>query len=186
MKALSLWNTCKIVAVLALLLPVFSLAAAPTTDSAAITTALGEARAHAALAEDDAMTLESYTRSPLSWQSHAIRLNSMKQHVNNLIEDVNHLTSLRAEGSTWQQEAIDRIDPLLKEIADHLTRTIEHLNDNQSHIQMQPFRDYVHLNRELISKAHNMISDFVEYGEAKAKADAIEREHALPAGTGTD
>jgi hypothetical protein len=180
MKALSNWNTCRIVAVLALLLPLSSFAAAPPPDSATITNLLDQARAHAALADDDAVTLESYTRSPLSWQSHAARLTIIKEHVNNLIKDVNQLSSMRAEGSPWQQEAIDRVDPLLKEIADHLTTTIQHLNENQGQIQMQAFRDYVKVNSNLISKAHNMIADYVDYGQAKAKADALEQEHSLP------
>ncbi len=104
----------------------------------------------------------------------------MKDHVNNLINDYNQLGTLRAEGSPWQQEAIDRIDPLLRSMADHLNATIQHLNENQNRIQMPPYRDYVHANWELINRTHNLIADFVDYGDAKIKADSLEQKLELP------
>ena len=179
MKALSIWNACKLAAVLAVLLPLASLKAAPPADNAKINQLLDQARVHAALADDDADELVSYTRSPLSWQSHAIRLETIKGHVNDLIEDVNTLSAMREQGSPWQKTAIDRIDPLLKEIAQHLSMTIQHLSDNPTRIHVQQYRDYVNANRELINRAHNVIGDLVEYGQAKAKTEALEVEHEL-------
>lgn len=171
------------IAVLALLLPISWFASAQTSDSATINELLANAKSHAYLATDDAGTLESYTRSQLSWKSHALRLQTIKEHVNNLIKDVNELNSKRADGSPWQQEAIDRINPLLKEMADQLNTTIEHLNANPNRIQMQAYRDYVHANREVINRTHNMISDFLDYAEAKSKADSLEKALELPSET---
>ncbi len=152
-------------------------------DSVAIADALHEARSHAAVVEDDAATLESYTRSQMSWQSHARHLQRMKEHANELMSDFNRLQSLRAEGSPWQQEAIDRVDPLLREMADHLTTTIDHLNNNQSHVQMQPYRDYVDANLDVMKRAHDAISDFVSYGEARSTADDLEQKLEIPSST---
>lgn len=151
-------------------------------DSVAITDALHEARTHAAVVQDDAATLESYTRSTsMSWQSHARHLQRMKEHANDLLSDFNKLQGLRAEGSPWQQEAIDRIDPLLREMANHLNSTIEHLNNNQSQVHMPPYKDYVRANLDVMTRAHDAIVDFVEYGEARSKADDLEQRLELPA-----
>ncbi len=146
-----------------------------TKDSVAISDALHEARSHAAVVQDDAATLDSYTRSQMSWQSHARHLQRMKEHANDLMSDFNKLQGLKAEGSPWQQEAIDRIDPLLREMANHLNATIDHLNNNQSQVQMQPYRDYVDANLDVMTRARDAIADFVSYGEARSTADDLEQ-----------
>ena len=172
--------TLKKTALLGLMLLMPAFAKAQAADSNAITDLLKEAKTHAVLAENDAVTLESYTRSTLSWQAHGNRLIQMKTHANDLINDFNKLKALRQDGSPWQQEAIDRIDPLLHEMADHLQATIDHFNENKSTVHMPPFRDYARANRELMSKTNQLISDFVDYGEARAKADLLEKTMELP------
>lgn len=161
-----------------LLLPAFT--RAEKADSSAITDLLKEARSHAVLAEHDSEILESYARSHISWQAHATRLLNIKEHANDLLKDFNQLKSMREHGTPWQQEAIDRINPLLHEMADHLTATIDHFNENQSRVHMPAFRDYASANRQLMSKTARLISDFVDYDEAKAKANALESSLALP------
>lgn len=154
--------------------------AQPATDSPEINKILAEVKSHSILAVDDSAELESYTRMSVSWQLHARRLTTIKEHVNNLIGDYKKLDSIKGEGSPWQQEAIGRIDPLLREMATHLNATIEHLNDNQDKIRMKPYQDYVRANHELIQKAHQTISDFVEYSQSKSKAESFEKSLNLP------
>lgn len=153
-------------------------------DSPEINQLLSQAKTNAALSADDAHTLESYTHSRLQWQTHAGQLERIREHVNNLIGDVNRLTALRSEGSLWQQEAIDRINPLMQTMADHLTATIQHLNDNQKLIHFQPYQDYARGNRVFADKTLTLIRDFVDYGEARAAADSLEQKLTLPASTG--
>jgi hypothetical protein len=104
----------------------------------------------------------------------------MKTHANDLINDFNKLKALRQDGSPWQQEAIDQIDPLLHEMADHLQATIDHFNENKNRVRMPPYRDYAKANRDLMGKTNQLISDFVDYGEARAKADLLEKTMELP------
>ncbi|KAA6461922.1 hypothetical protein DYQ86_09765 [Acidobacteria bacterium AB60] len=169
-------------AFVALLLSIFpTLEAQATTDSVAINKLLGQVKIHSTLAVDDAATLDSYARSPtISWQSHSGKLRAIKEHVNDLIEDCNQMSSLRGEGSAWQQETIDRINPLLHEIADHLTATVEHLKGNPDQTLMQAYRDYVHTNFELIDNTQKLISDFSSYSRSKDKAQTLEQKLELP------
>jgi len=157
--------------------------AAQTPDSEEITKLLSEAKTHAILAEDDAATLHSYTRSGLAWQTHANRLSMMKEHINDLGKTAKQLNDLKSTGSPWQQVAIDRINPLLREMADTLTATIEHLNKNQSQIHMSKYRDYAEANYDLASRTTAMIKDFVDYGKAKEKSEDLERTLELPTGS---
>lgn len=160
------------------------LRAQASQDSPEIARLLSQAKSSAALAANDADLLESYTRGRLSWQSHAGQLEKIKGHVNNLIEEVNQLAGLRPQGSLWQQDAIDRIDPLLKNMADHLTATIEHLNANRDQIHLPPYQEYARGNRVLAEKTLAVIRDFVDYGEARAAADSLEQKLNLASTSG--
>lgn len=153
---------------------------AQPTDSAKISDLLEQAKSHAVLAERDAATLESYTRSRLSWQSHGSQLNRIKRHVNELGQLNKQLSDLRAEGSPWQQMAVDQVDLRLREMADLLTNTINHLNDNRAHVHMQPYQEYARANRELTSRIATMLDDFVDYDQAKSKAETLEQKLELP------
>ena len=167
------------ITILALLAP-SGVASAQKPDSPAITQLLEKVRAHADRAEYDAQMLENYTRSRMSWESHGSQLETMRHHVNDLISDTNELTKLRDEGSPWQQQAIDSIDALLPEMAAHLTATIEHYRDNRNRTRMQPYRDLVVANQDFLEHAHNLIVDYVEYGESKAKTEALEQQLGVP------
>ena len=115
----------------------------------------------------------------MDWSTHAQQLTAIKEHVNDLIRDSNQLASIRDEGSPWQQEAIDRISGLLPEMASSLTATINHLNDNQNRIKMQPYKDLAEANETVVHNAHEIISDFVEYSDAKAKTQVLEKQLQL-------
>jgi|SRR5580704_1310964 hypothetical protein len=162
------------------------MALAPSTisaqsgDSERISDLLLEARSHAMLANDYASTLESYSRSNLQWKSHAVKLENIRDHINELCKLNTQMGELRAEGSPWQQTAIDRIDEHLRKTAAQLSATITHLNENQSQVHMQTYRGYVQENRELTSSLAKLIGDFVDYGESNSEAEALEQRLELP------
>jgi hypothetical protein len=147
---------------------------AQSTDSEEISKLLIEAKGHAVEAEHDADTLDTYTKSEISWQSHSTQLAMIREHINALGKVDKNLMDLRGTGSPWQQKAIDQIHPLLVEMADLLRTTIRHLSENPSRIHMQAYRDYAHGNYEVASKITGMIRNYVEYDEAQSKIAALE------------
>lgn len=179
MKSLQTAASVATIAILFLLIP-SGLRAAQNPDSAAVSQLLQSVKTHAANAEDDAATLASFTRSTLDKRHHGVQLNMIREHINNLIRDGNELNSKRDEGSPWQQQAIDHIVQLLPVMADHLTATITYLNEHPNHVNLKPFQDYVLANETLIHNAHDIISAYVEYGEAKAKSETLEKNLRLP------
>ncbi|KAA6460960.1 hypothetical protein DYQ86_11840 [Acidobacteria bacterium AB60] len=156
------------------------LAPAQNADSSDINQLLNEIKTHAVLAEDDAQTLDAYTRSNTSTESHADRLRQVKVHTNDLIEDFNRMKELRPFGSPWQQEAIDRIQPLLQQMSSHLRATLNYYKENRHLVQMPPYRSYIKSNRQYITRATRLISDFVAYGQARADMDALGKSLPLP------
>ncbi len=152
---------------------------AQTTDSAHINQLFADAQHYAGLAARDGEELESFTRSNLHWESHAQQLEIIREHVNHLGEIVQQLNEARDQGSPWQQTAIDRINPLMHEMAMQLTATIDHLSQNKARVQMKPYQDYARATYEVTSRAARVISDYVKYGQSKSKADAIEQQLEL-------
>ncbi len=130
-----------------------------------------------------AETIQAYTRSKVSWQSHAEQLTSMKEHINALGKDAADLAAARSEGSPWQQQVIDDVDPLLRSLADHLSAMIQHLNDNQNRVHMPAFQDYAKANYEYSQRLLRMIDDYVDYEQAKSKTEALEQKLQLGAGS---
>jgi len=180
MKYLSPAHILKGAAVLALLLSSCFIASAQNADSKKISNLFVDVKEHSTLAMDDAQALEAYTRSGVSWQLHADKLERIKEHVNNLLADYRAMTRIREEGSPWQQEAIDQLGPILKGLADHLTATIQHQNENPKHVNMPEFVDYVRGNSEYATKAASLIHDLVDYGAARTAAESLEKSLQLP------
>ena len=158
-----------------------SIGSAQTADSEQLSKLLSQARVQARLADRDAETLESYTRSKVRWESHAASLERIRGHVNELGQLNKQLGDARTEGSPWQQKAVDQVDAHLRELADLLRATINHLNDNKSQVHLQAYRDYAQANAKLASHIAKMIDNFVDYDEAKSKADVLEQKLGIPA-----
>lgn len=158
-------------------------AAAQNADSTGITTLLQQTKEHAAKANLYAEELDTYARTQMTWESHATQLNRMKEEVNELGKDVADLSAARAEGSPWQQDAIDKIDPILRNMADHLSSTIRYLGEHQNQVHMPPYRDYARANYEHSQKMLTMIDDYIDYAEAKAQSEALEQKLLVPSET---
>jgi chromosome segregation ATPase len=89
-----------------------------TPDSEEITNLLSELKSEAIQLRADAEEMKSFTmNSKLSWQSHASKLTSIKENVNNSGQLLSKLQNVRATAPPWQQ-TIDQAIPLLKDLAD--------------------------------------------------------------------
>ncbi len=94
----------------------FAFAWAPAFgDSAEASRLLQEARMSAAQLRRDAVQMESYSKSRLSWQSHAHQIDLIKEHINRTGKIVSDLHNARDGAEAWQQDAIDRITLCCKE-----------------------------------------------------------------------
>ena len=83
------------------------------------------------------------------------------------------LQELRPATAPWQQQAIDRITPLLREVASNTESTIDHLNSNPERIHASPYRDYVVTNYDLTNELAALVGDFVDYGKTRAKFEKL-------------
>jgi hypothetical protein len=129
-------SLCALAVCLALLMPAAVRAAdvPDVPDSHNVSQLLADAKAQAYQLKEDAWLLESYTRGPITRESHAVVLNSVKDHANSLFRVLTKLEDARPGAAPWQRTAIDRISPLLKELCSNTTATINYLNKNAAKI----------------------------------------------------
>jgi hypothetical protein len=140
-----------------------------------ITRLLADAREKAAVLSRDADEMESLTRSDVSWQSHAAMLDTMKDDVNDMGKIVEKLEASRNSASQWQQQAIDRMVPLLKELASNTTAAINHLNQERKRPTSGEYAEYLRQNSETARELSDLVSSFVQYRETRAKLEKLEQ-----------
>ena len=99
----------------------------------------------------------------------------IKDHINQAGGLVIELAARRTKASAWQQAAIDRVTPLLRELASNTEATIEHLIKNQRRIHTQEFQEYVKATYNMATRLAAIIGDFVDYAEAKDKYEPLSR-----------
>lgn len=148
-------------------------------DSEQLTQVLGQARDEAAELARDADEMESLIRNDVSWQTHAEMLDRVKDHVNNMARIVAKLSDTRASGSDLQEQAVDRILPLLKELATNTTAAINYLNQNKSRPISDPYTQYLHDNAETAHQLSSTISSLWEYEKSMTKIAKLKKKLEL-------
>jgi hypothetical protein len=131
---------------------------------------LQETRALAAKLHRDADVLESLARSnQVSWQTHAIYLDLVKDHVNNMGEHLMWLRTMRHGVSPWQQQAIDRIYPVAVDLAGRTGAAISHLSQNRdrSKLYNPDYRDHLATITDRAEEVKTSVADFLKLGETQ-------------------
>jgi hypothetical protein len=139
-----------------------------------VTQLLIDARNKAAELSKDADEMEALIRTDASWQTHATMLEQVKEHVNQLGRIAEQLKASRDSAAPWQQQAIDRMLPELKELANNTTAAIQHLNENKIRPTTGNYTEYLKENAETAHQLSSMIASYVKYGQTRAKLEKLE------------
>ncbi|HEY0264013.1 MAG TPA: hypothetical protein VGC07_05780 [Granulicella sp.] len=149
-------------------------------DSKEITDLLERAKVQANKLKADASELESFTHSNLGWETHADKVNEIRNDVNAVGQTVAKLNSSANDASPWQSTAISRINPLLTELGENTTTVINHLNKEKGRfLNTQEHQELLQTNAELASDLAASVSDFVEYGKTRTKFLALRQKLEL-------
>lgn len=155
-------------------------AAGTLTQTEQVTQLLGDAKAEAYQLSMDASTMESYTRSTANWEAHSAAIERIKEDVNAAGRTITKLDNARSTAMPWQVTAIDRVKPLLKEIAANTTAVIGYIKANPSRLTKSEYKDYIEANSDLADRLAGLIKDFVDYGNTKERLDRLAAKLELP------
>lgn len=120
--------------------------------------------------------LESFTRggSRLQYQTHAAELMAAKDAINAMGSDFVQLQELRLGALPWQQSVIDRMEPVLVDLAGHATQAIDRLNEDRRRLPSQEYRDAVGNLSESANQVRNLISVNLDYAQAREKLNLLD------------
>ena len=127
-----------------------------------------DAKTTAAMLKRDVIEMESFARSSVSWRSHADQIHRITEHVNKAGQIAAQLEQSRGKAEAWHQNAIDRVTPLLKELASNIQAMIEHIN-KQKNMTDPTYIAYLKTNETLAGELSNLISETVEYDKTKGE-----------------
>jgi hypothetical protein len=143
----------------------------------ALSKLLADARTHSSQ-----LTLDwkSYTRQP-NQAADATEIARMKEDVNATEKTITELNDSRGQASPSLVAAIEQIVPVLEEIADNTTESIEFLSSNQVRMTSKEYRQYVEDSSDTSSRLSDLISQLVDYANHKTKFDEAKRSLELAA-----
>jgi len=147
--------------------------AVQNAESAGVQDLLYQAREEAVGLDRDADQMEALVRSDIDWQTHADYLESVKTHVNRLASLIDKLQAEREDASPWQQQTIDRVVPMLREIAANTSNAINHLNENHVRPVSGDYPTWLRANAETSHELAELISDTIHYGQTRARLEKL-------------
>jgi hypothetical protein len=155
-------------------------AANPPKDSEEVSGFLAEAKTEAIQLQFDAEELNNFAHSKTSWQTHASKLGQIKVHTNKVASLVTKMNAVKDEASPWQQQAIERVSPMLNELATTVNAAVTHLSKNQDRLMHPPYPDFAAATASTATDMAQLISDYVDYGDTKHHLDDLSRQLETP------
>ncbi len=146
----------------------------PAAMAADLSTLFQDARSTAAQLKADAATMETYTRSNLSWQSHASQITEVKQHINKAGSILSDMQAARGDAKPWHQDSIDRITPVLKDLAANTEAAINHINATPNQLHSSTYKSYLKDNAELAADLAKMVGDTVDADNVRTRIEALQ------------
>jgi hypothetical protein len=149
-------------------------------DSEYVAKLLSEAKTTAFQLKEDAVAMESFTRMNVSWESHAVAINQIKDHINALVNHEAKLKEAKNIASPWQKTAIDRIVPDLDELEAYTFAVIERINDQPKRLFTDEYKDFLAANADYSTDLAAMIADFVDYGKTRDRLERLANKLEIP------
>jgi hypothetical protein len=106
-------------------------------------------------------------------------LDRIKDHVNNVARIIDKLTQTRTSGSELQEQAVDRILPLLKELAGNTTAAINYLNQNKSRPISDPYTQYLRENADTAHELSSTVSSLLDYEKTMTRMQQLKNKLEL-------
>ncbi|HLK51657.1 MAG TPA: hypothetical protein VKT49_26130 [Bryobacteraceae bacterium] len=122
--------------------------------------------------------LRSFAYSGISWQSHAIELTQVREHVNQIGARIERLQSIRQVIEPWQQEALDSVTRAGVTVATGTESAIRHLNENQNFLGSGTYRNHVASVSSGADQMKQSVTAHLELAETQAKVEALRQQVA--------
>jgi len=149
------------------------LAGVARSDSQELTTLLEQASDEARELAIDAEDLQTLIVNDQNWLTHTLKLAKIKGHVDNMSLIVDKLTRAQKSGSELQEQALQRILPLVKELQANTTAAMNYLNQNKDRPVSDAYKQYLEKNAETARQLSSIISALDDYEKSMTEINRI-------------
>ena len=149
------------------------LATVARKDSQELATFLEQASDEARELAIDAEDLQTLIVSDQNWVTHTLKLAKIKGHVDNMALIAEKLTKLQISGSELQEQAVERILPLVKELQTNTTAAMNYLKQNKDRPVSDAYKQYLEKNTETARQLSDMISALDDYEKSMTDINRI-------------
>jgi hypothetical protein len=105
-------------------------------------------------------------------------LHKIKGHVDDMALIVRKLNETQKSGSDVQQQAVEQMLPLVRELSENTTAAIHDLDQNKNRPPSDTYRQYLKKNAETARELSSMVSSLVDYEESMADIAQLRRKLA--------
>jgi hypothetical protein len=156
-------------------LPLLS-AAVTRETSAKLTELLWDARDEAVQLSSDANQMLILSDS--NWLTPDLMLHKIRSHVDDMELIVKKLNETQRSGSDVQQQAVEQMLPLVRELSENTTAAIHYLNQNKNRPPSDTYRQYLQKNADTARELSSMVSSLVDYEQSMADITELRRKLA--------
>jgi hypothetical protein len=138
-----------------------------------LTELLSDASNEALELANDAADMQLLIANDKNWVTHALKLASVKAHVDNMALIIDKLTKAQKSGCELQEQAVQQMLPLVKELSANTTAAINYLNRNKTRPISDSYTQYVNKNAETARQLSSIIMSLLEYQKGMADIDKL-------------
>ena len=144
---------------------------------------LKEVHAEALATLDQAAELQhSGYGSMASWQGHASLLTDLKGNVNALGSSVARLEALRDAASPEERLEIDRVNPLVRDLANATSGAIVYINGHLPDVWQPQYRQYLDTLVDKSEQLGKSTGEFLQFSYTRGKEKHLERDLGIQTG----
>src|ERR1700761_925904 len=152
-------------------LPVKAYVARP--ESQQLAQLLSDANDEAHELAADAEETQTLILNDTNWVTHALMLARVKAHVDNMALIIEKLNKTQKSGSELQEQAVEQMLPLVKELSANTTAAINYLNQNKARPVSDSYKQYLNKNAETARELSSMVTSLVEYQKSMAEIEKL-------------
>ena len=113
-------------------------------------------------------------RNSLDWRSHAVHLDEISMHINEMGDKLDRLQEIHGMIAPWQQKAVDRVVPTAAALAGQTEEAIAFLNEHPIRLWTPTYTDSIKAMSEHVDEINSTVSRFLDYGNTADRLQGLE------------
>lgn len=171
--------------VMAALVAIFTLlssvtASATKAENPQLTQLLADANDEGLELARDATDTQMLIRTDDNWVDHALMLDKMKGHVDNLALIIEKLSKAQESGSDLQEQAVEQMLPLVKQLSANTTAAINYLRQSKTRPTSESYTRYLEKNAETAHQLSSVISSLIDYEKSMTEIERLRSKLEAP------